>query len=100
MKLSTGSHVLKIKDSFPADNNKSKKDMVIEKIKKKALELSDKERAQLAHVLIDSLQKEEAFDSEEAWSKELKDRIDRFEKGESSARSWDEVKGKAQSRVD
>jgi hypothetical protein len=40
--------------------------MVIEKIKKKALELSDKERAQLAHVLIDSLQKEEAFDSEEA----------------------------------
>lgn len=69
--------------------------MVIEKVKKKALELSDKERARLAHILIDSLQKEEAFDSEEAWSKELKNRIDRFEKGDSSASSWNEVKEKA-----
>ena len=46
--------------------------MINEKIKKQALELSDQERAELAHMLIDSLHPEKEFESEEAWSEEVK----------------------------
>lgn len=74
--------------------------MINEKIKKQALELSHQERAELAHVLIDSLHPEEEFNSEEAWSKELKKRIDRYEQGESSAKPWNEVKKNAQALLD
>ena len=74
--------------------------MINEKLKKQALELSDQERAELAHMLIDSLHPEKEFDSEEAWSKELKKRINRYEKGESSAKPWSEVKKNAQALLD
>ncbi len=70
--------------------------MIIEKIKKQALELSDQERAELAHMLIDSLHPEKEFESEEAWSEELKKRIDRYEQNNSSAKPWSEVKKNAQ----
>ncbi|MCG2588829.1 addiction module protein [Rhodohalobacter sulfatireducens] len=68
--------------------------MINKKIRKQALELSHQERAELAHMLIDSLQSEKEFNSEEAWSKELKKRIDRYEQSESSAKPWSEVKKK------
>lgn len=42
-------------------------------------------------MLIDSLHPEKEFDSEEAWSKEQKKRIDRYEQGESSAKPWSKV---------
>ena len=74
--------------------------MINEKLKKQALELSDQERAELAQVLIDSLHPEKEFESEEAWSKELKKRIDRYEQGESSVKPWSEVKKNAQSLLD
>lgn len=67
-----------------------------ETIKRQALELSDKERAELAHLLIDSLNPEAEFESEEAWSNELKKRIDQYEKGVSSTESWSKVKKNAQ----
>ncbi|HKJ33560.1 MAG TPA: addiction module protein [Balneolales bacterium] len=70
--------------------------MVNEAIKKQVLELSDKERAELAHLLIDSLNPVNEFESEEAWQKELKDRISRYEQGVSSTKSWSEVKRKGQ----
>ncbi|MCC5915421.1 MAG: addiction module protein [Balneolaceae bacterium] len=74
--------------------------MIDEKLKKQALKLSSKERAELAHMLIDSLDPEIDFDSEEAWSKELKRRIDQYEQGESSAKPWSEVKKNAQALLD
>lgn len=74
--------------------------MVNEKIKKEALELSQKERAQLAHLLIDSLNPETDFKSEEAWSKELEHRIDQYQKGVSSSTSWKEVKKKGKNMLD
>lgn len=67
-----------------------------ETIKKKALELSKEERAELAHLLIDSLNPETEYESEEAWSKELKNRIDRYDQGASSTKPWSEVKKNAQ----
>jgi putative addiction module component (TIGR02574 family) len=74
--------------------------MINEKNKKQALELSDQERAELAHMLIDSLNPEKEFESEEAWSKELKKRIDRYEQGVSSAKPWNEIKRNAQALLD
>lgn len=71
--------------------------MINEKIKKQALELSSKERAELAHMLIISLHPEMEFDSEEAWSEELKNRINRYENGDRSTKSWNDVKSNAQS---
>ena len=76
------------------------KAMINEKIKKQALELSSQERAELAHMLIDSLNPEKVFEAEDAWSKELKKRIDRYEQGESSAKPWSEVKKNAQALLD
>lgn len=74
--------------------------MIDEKIKKQALELSNQERAELAHVLIDSLQKEKEFESEEAWSKELKERINRYEQGKGSTKSWNQIKKNAKTLLD
>jgi putative addiction module component (TIGR02574 family) len=74
--------------------------MTNEKIKKQALELSARERAELAHFLIDSLHPEPEFKSEEAWSEELKRRIDRYKQGESSSKPWSEVKKNAQALLD
>jgi len=74
--------------------------MINDKIKKQALELSSEDRAELAHMLIDSLNPEKEFESEEAWSEELKNRIDRYEQGESSSKPWSEVKKNAQALLD
>ncbi|WP_340103885.1 addiction module protein [Rhodohalobacter sp. 8-1] len=74
--------------------------MINKKIKKQVLELSNQERAELAHLLIDSLHPEKEFESEEAWSEELKKRIARHEQGKSSAKSWSEVKRNAQALLD
>ncbi|SMO80881.1 addiction module protein [Gracilimonas mengyeensis] len=74
--------------------------MIDENIKKKALKLSLKERAELAHMLIDSLHPESEFESEEAWSEELKRRIDRYEQGKSAAKPWSEVRKKAHALID
>lgn len=71
-----------------------------ETIKTQALELSDKERAELAHLLIDSLNPNTEPESEEAWSKELKKRIDRYEQEVSSTKFWSEVKNNAQALLD
>ena len=74
--------------------------MINKKIKKQALKLSSQERAELAHMLIDSLYPEKEFESEEAWSEELKKRIDRYEQGESSSKPWSEVKKNAQALLE
>jgi len=74
--------------------------MINEKIRKQALKLSSQDRAELAHMLIDSLHPEKEFKSEEAWSDELKKRIDRYEQGKSSAKPWSEVKRNAQALLD
>jgi hypothetical protein len=51
-------------------------------------------------MLIDSLHPEKEFESEEAWSKELKDRIDRYESGDGLTKPWSEIKKNAQTLID
>lgn len=74
--------------------------MLNEKIREQALKLSSQERAELAQVLIDSLDPGKEIESEDAWSEELKNRIDRYEQGKSSAKSWGDVKKNAQSLLE
>ncbi|MEX0780076.1 MAG: addiction module protein [Balneolales bacterium] len=74
--------------------------MINEKLKKQALTLSSKERAELAHMLINSLLPEKEFESEDAWSEELKKRIDRYEQGKSSTKPWSDVRKNAQALLD
>jgi len=74
--------------------------MINEKIKKQALKLSTQERAELAHMLIDSLHSDEKFESEQIWSEELKKRIDRYEQGESSTKPWSGIKRNALALLD
>jgi putative addiction module component (TIGR02574 family) len=74
--------------------------MIDKKIKKQVMELSHHERAELAHLLIDSLHQQQDFVSEEAWSEELQKRIDRFEKGEAKTKSWEQVKKSCRSLLD
>lgn len=74
--------------------------MINEKIKQQALRLSNQERAELAHMLIDSLHPENEVKSEDAWSEELKNRIERYEKGKSSAKPWREVQRNAMALLD
>jgi len=74
--------------------------MINDKIIKQALKLSHQERAKLAHMLIDSLDREKDIESAEAWSEELKKRIVRYEQGESSSKPWSEVKKNAQAHLE
>lgn len=74
--------------------------MINEKIKKGALKLSQNERAELAHLLIDSLGPKAEIVTEEEWSAELKRRIDNYEKGENSAKAWNSIKSNAKAILD
>ncbi len=73
--------------------------MLQEEIKKEALGLSQKKRAQLAHLLIDSLPKETGYDSEEALAKEIKKRITKYKQGKSTARPWSDIKKEVERMV-
>jgi putative addiction module component (TIGR02574 family) len=71
--------------------------MTNETIKKQALELSDQERAELAHILIKSLHQESEYNSEDEWSNELNERITCYERSESTSKPWSEIKKNARS---
>ncbi len=58
------------------------------------LHLSDAERAELAAVLIESLdhEREPADEVQSAWGDEIKRRLDQIERGELKTVPWDEAK--------
>ncbi len=74
--------------------------MIKDKIRKQALKLSDQERAELAHILIDSLNPVDEFGSEDVWSEELSKRIDLYEQGKSSSKPWSEVQKKGRALLE
>ncbi len=73
--------------------------MIDKTVKKKALSLSESDRAELAHFLIDSLESNTDYKSKEAWSKEIKYRINQYEKDKSTTKSWNEVKNNAREKL-
>jgi len=61
---------------------------------KHALTLSDKERAELASSLIDSLDPAVDSDAELAWQEEIARRVEEVERGRVKTIPWDEVRRK------
>jgi putative addiction module component (TIGR02574 family) len=61
---------------------------------KQALTLSDKERAELASHLIDSLDPTVEPDAELAWQEEIARRLEEVESGRVKTIPWDEVQRK------
>ena len=61
---------------------------------KKALALPDKERAELAASLIDSLDATVDDDAEAAWQEEVARRLNDIETGKVNTIPWDEVRRK------
>jgi putative addiction module component (TIGR02574 family) len=61
---------------------------------KQALTLSEKERAELASNLIDSLDPSVDSDAELAWQEEVARRLEEVESGKVKTISWDEVRRK------
>jgi putative addiction module component (TIGR02574 family) len=67
---------------------------------KQALTLSDKERAELASSLIDSLDPTVDADAELAWQKEIARRLDEIVNGKVKTIPWDEVRRKGRAILD
>jgi putative addiction module component (TIGR02574 family) len=57
-----------------------------------ALQLSDAERGDLAARLIDSLDDSVETDAENAWSKEVRERLTELDTGAARAVPWDEAR--------
>jgi len=64
-----------------------------------ALDLPDKERAELALRLVESLDGEPASDVEAAWAAEVKDRVGALRRGEARTRPAAEVFREARERL-
>lgn len=56
-----------------------------------ALGLPDTDRAEIAAILINSLDTETDEDADEAWAAEIKRRIELTDRGESTLIPWDDV---------
>jgi putative addiction module component (TIGR02574 family) len=63
----------------------------IEQLTHDALSLSEKERAHLAHALLQSLESCAEEGVQEAWDAEVADRLERLRQGDSEGRPADEV---------
>ncbi len=66
---------------------------------KRALTLSEKERAELASSLIDSLDPAVDSDAEQAWQEEIARRIEEVESGRVKTVPWDEVRRKGRASL-
>ncbi len=74
--------------------------MEADELLKQALALSDKERAELASSLIDSLDPGVDADTELAWQEEISRRFADIENGRVKTISWDEVSRKGRALLD
>ena len=59
---------------------------ILHKVTKDALNMSDEERASLAHTLIQSLDTQYDADREKMWDDEVQKRVDRIDSGDASGR--------------
>jgi len=64
-----------------------------------ALRLPEKDRAELASMIIASLDEPADPDAESAWAEEIARRIQEFEKDPSRAEDWEAVKARIQQKL-
>jgi putative addiction module component (TIGR02574 family) len=66
---------------------------------KEALDLTEKDRAELAGLLIDSLDAEEGEGVEAAWISEVESRLAALDKGHTKTIPWEEAKKQLQKKL-
>lgn len=57
-----------------------------ERVKDEVLQLAEQDRAELAHLLLESLEETEDVDVEAAWDEELENRLKRIDEGQARLR--------------
>ena len=62
-----------------------------ERVKNEVLQLPEKDRAELAHLLLESLEETEDVNVEAAWDEELAKRLKRIEEGQARLRPAQQV---------
>ena len=74
-------------------------DATPEKLRSEALRLSQAERAQLAHDLVESLDAPPDSDGADAWDRELSRRLDAIEAGSAGLIDRDELRQRLKARI-
>ncbi len=67
--------------------------MTLQQALQDAKKLSKKERAELAHSLLNSLEEDQDEGVDQAWLDVANQRLKELESGEQDAVSWDDIKG-------
>ncbi len=67
---------------------------------REASELSEGERAELAGLLLESLESEPEADVEAAWAEEIERRVREIDSGEVKTIPWEEVRAHIRARID
>jgi putative addiction module component (TIGR02574 family) len=72
----------------------------IEELFREASDLPDRDRAQLAGMLIESLDHERDSDVEAAWAAEVEERVRQVDAGEVEMIPWEQVRAELFARLD
>ena len=72
----------------------------IHELFREAAELSERERAELAGLLLESLESEQDEDVESAWAEEIERRVRQLDSGEVKAIPWAQIRAELYSRLD
>ena len=72
----------------------------LQELFREAAELTDRERAELAGMLIESLDSEPDADVEAAWAEEVERRVRQVDAGEVEMIPWEQVRAELFSRTD
>jgi putative addiction module component (TIGR02574 family) len=71
----------------------------LEEVLRDATELSERDRAALAGLLIESLEGEPEFDAEAAWADEIERRVTELDTGAVKTVAWEEVRRRLLNRL-
>ena len=71
----------------------------VEELYRAAADLSESDRAELAGLLLESLETEADPDVEVAWAQEIERRVREIEKGEVATIPWEEVRATLHARL-
>ena len=75
-------------------------DRKVHELFREATEMSERDRAELAGLLLESLESEPDADVEAAWAEEVERRIRQLDAGEVKTIPWDQVRAQLHARLD
>ena len=72
----------------------------VQELFREATEMSERDRAELAGLLLESLENEPDVDVEAAWAEEVERRVRQIDSGEVKTLPWDQVRAQLHARLD